>query len=72
MVFQYSRRGGVVDSTPAYGSIGRGFEFGQRYFSHHSASAFSKLRSLAKCSLTVVHSASYPLGIANRVAAYQW
>jgi len=28
-----------------------GFESEHRLFSHHSASAFSKLRSLAKCSL---------------------
>jgi len=42
---------GVVGSTLAFGSIGRGFESEHRLFSHHSASAFSKLRSLAKCSL---------------------
>jgi len=50
-----------------------------RLFSHRGASSFSKLRSLAKCSLddsvrrhAVVYSASYPPGRANRVAAYQW
>jgi len=75
------RRCNVVGSTLAFGSIGHGFESEIRLFSHHSASAFSKLRSLAKCSLDdsvrrllqhVVHSASYPPGKANRVAAYQW
>jgi len=35
----------------AFGSIGHGFESEDRLFSNHSASAFSKLRSLAKCSL---------------------
>jgi len=63
-----------VGSTLAFGSIGHGFESEHRLFSHHGASAFSKLRSLAKCSLdySVSHSASYPQGRANRVAAYQW
>jgi len=42
---------GVVGSTLAVGSIGHGFESEHRLFSHYSASAFSKLRSLAKCSL---------------------
>jgi len=32
--------------TFAFGSIGHGFESEHRLFSHHSASAFSKLRSL--------------------------
>jgi len=45
------RRCGVVGSTLAFGSIGHGFESEHSLFSHHSASAFSKLRSLAKCSL---------------------
>jgi len=45
------RRCGVVGSTLAFGSIGHVFESEHRLFSHHSASAFSKLRSLAKCSL---------------------
>jgi len=45
------RHCGVVGSTLAFGSTGRGFESEHRLFSHHSASAFSKLRSLAKCSL---------------------
>lgn len=40
-------RCGVVGSTLAFGSTGRGFDPEHRYFSHHSASAFSKLRSLA-------------------------
>jgi len=31
--------------------MGHGFESENRLFSHHGASAFSKLRSLAKCSL---------------------
>jgi len=44
-------RCGVVGSTLAYGSIGHGFESEHRIFSHHGASAFSKLRSLVKCSL---------------------
>jgi len=46
-------RYGVVGSTLAFGSIGHGhgFESEHRLFSHHSASAFGKLRSLAKCSL---------------------
>jgi len=44
-------RRGVVGSTLAFGSIGHGFESEHRLFSHHAASAFSKLRSLAKCSL---------------------
>jgi len=44
-------RRGVVGSTLAFGSIGHGFESEHRLFSHHSASAFSKLKSLAKCSL---------------------
>jgi len=38
---------GVVGSTLAFGSIGHGFESEHCLFSHHSASAFSKLRSLA-------------------------
>jgi len=42
---------GVVDSTLASGSIGHGFQSEHRLFSHHGASAFSKLRSLAKFSL---------------------
>jgi len=46
-----ARRYGVVGSTLAFGSIGHGFESEHRLFSHHSASAFNKLRSLAKCSL---------------------
>jgi len=45
------RRCGVVGSALAFGSIGRGFESEHRLFSRHGASAFSKLRSLAKCSL---------------------
>jgi len=45
------RRCGVVGSTLAFGSIGPGFESENYLFSHHSASAFSKLRSLAKCLL---------------------
>jgi len=39
-------RCGVVDSTLAFGSIGHGFESEHSLFSHHGASAFSKLRSL--------------------------
>jgi len=45
------RRCGVVGSTLAFGSIGHGFDSEHRLFSHYSASAFSKLRLLAKCSL---------------------
>jgi len=41
----------VVGSTLAFGSIGHGFESEHCLFSLHGASAFSKLRSLAKCSL---------------------
>jgi len=44
-------RCGVVGSTLAFGCIGHGFEFEHSLFSLHGASAFSKLRSLAKCSL---------------------
>jgi len=44
-------RCGVVGSTLAFGSIGHGFESELRLFSHHRASDFSKLRSLAECSL---------------------
>ena len=36
-------RCGVVGSTLAFGSTGHGFDSEHRYFSHHSASAFSKL-----------------------------
>jgi len=43
-------RCGVVGSTLTFGSIGHGFESEHRLFSHDGASAFSKLRSLAKCS----------------------
>jgi len=39
-------RCGVRGSTLAFGSIGHGFEFEHCLFSHHGASAFSKLRSL--------------------------
>jgi len=46
-----TERCGVVGSTLAFGSIGHGFESKHRLFSHHGASAFSKLRTLAKCSL---------------------
>jgi len=38
--------------TLAFGSICHGFESEHRSLSHHSASAFSKLRSPAKCMLT--------------------
>jgi len=44
-------RCGVLGSTLAFGSIGHEFEAEHRLFSYHGASAFSKLRSLAKCSL---------------------
>jgi len=78
-VVRKSWRSGVVESTLAFASIGHGIESEHRLFLHHDASASSKLRSLAKCSLddsssstAVVHSASYPPGRANRVAAYQW
>jgi len=42
-------RCGVLGSRLAFGFIGHGFK--HRLFSHHLASAFSKLRSLVKCSL---------------------
>jgi len=45
------RRCGVVGSTLAFGSIGHGFESEHRLFTYNIASAFSKLRSLAKCLL---------------------
>jgi len=48
---EVSRALGVVGSTLAFGFIGHVFESENRLFSHHGASAFSKLRSLAKCSL---------------------
>jgi len=51
LITQIVGRCGVVGSTPAFGSIGHGFESEHRLFSHHGASAFSKLRSLANCSL---------------------
>jgi len=51
LIFDDVRRCGVVGSTIAVGSIGHGFESEHRLLSHHSASAFSKLRSLTKCSL---------------------
>jgi len=35
--------------TLAFGFIGHGFESEHRLFSHHRASAFSKLRSVTKC-----------------------
>jgi len=41
----------VKVTTLAFGSIGHGFESKHRLFSHHGASAFSKLRLLVKCSL---------------------
>jgi len=43
--FGLVRRCGIVGSTLAFGSIGHGFESEHRLFSHHSALAFSKLRS---------------------------
>jgi len=42
---------GVVGGTLAFGFIGHGFESKHSLFSHHRASAFCKLTSLAKCSL---------------------
>jgi len=41
----------VVGSTLAFWSIGHRFKSKHRLLSHHSASAFRKLRSLAKCLL---------------------
>jgi len=38
----------------AFGSVGRWFESEHRLFSHHSVSAFSKLKSLAQCSLDTI------------------
>jgi len=46
-------RRGVVGSTLAFGSIGHGFESEHHLFSHHGASAFSKLRSLHGEVLTI-------------------
>jgi len=74
------RRCGVVGSTLAFGSIGHGFQSEHRSFSHHSASAFSKLRSLAKCSLhdSVRRLLSWFTQLATSgegkwsIAAYQW
>jgi len=62
----------------AIGSIGHGFESAHRLFSHYSASLQQAeitdevLTGRFSTSTAVVHSASYPLGMANRVAAYQW
>jgi len=50
-IYPTVRRCGVVDRTLGFGSIGHGFESEHRLFSHHGSSAFSKLRSLANCSL---------------------
>jgi len=50
---QYHGRCGVVGSTLAFGSIGHGLESELPLFSHHNASTFRELRSLAKCSLDV-------------------
>jgi len=65
-----------VGSTLAFGSLGHGFESEHRLFSHHGASAFSKLRSLRSAHWTIQFvdccsslSYSYPPGKANRVAA---
>jgi len=48
-------RCGVVGSTHAFGSIGHGFESEHRLFSHHIASAFSKLRALTPSSSTSLY-----------------
>jgi hypothetical protein len=45
-IYVNTGRCSVVGSTLAFGSTGRGFNPERRYFSHHSASPFSKLRSL--------------------------
>jgi len=50
-IFFFVGRCGAVGNTLAFGYIGHGFESEHRLFSHHSTSAFNKLRSLAKCSL---------------------
>jgi len=55
--FLFVRRCGVMGSTLAFGSVDHGFESEHRSFSHHGASAFSKLRSLAKCSLVCISQA---------------
>jgi len=47
----FVRRYGVEGSTLTFGSVGHGFESEQRLFSNNGASAFSKVRSLASCSL---------------------
>jgi len=44
------RHCGVVGSTLAFEYIGHGFESDHRLCSHHGVSAFSKQRSLTKCS----------------------
>jgi len=66
------RRRGVVGSTLAFGSIGHVFESEHRLFSQQAEITGEVLTGRFSSSTAVVHSASYPPGRANRVAAYQW
>jgi len=70
---------GVVGSTLAFGSIGHGFESEHRLFSQSYCISLQQaeitgevLTERFSSSTAVVHSASYPLEMANQVAAYQW
>jgi len=72
-------RCGVVGSTLAFGSIGHGFRnrapliFTSWCISLQQAEITGEvLTGRFSSSTTVVHSASYPPGRANRIAAYQW
>jgi len=53
IAYSFLRCCGVVSITLASGSIGHGFESEHRLFSHHRASAFSKMRSLANAHWTI-------------------
>jgi len=76
----YVGRCGVVGSTLAFGSIGHGFVrirapliFTSWCISLQQAEITGEvLTGRFSSSTAVVHSASYPSGRANRVAAYQW
>jgi len=66
------RRCGVVGSTLAFGSIGHGSNSSTAYFHIIAEVTVEVLTGRFSSSTAVVHSASYPPGKANRVAAYQW
>jgi len=72
-------RCGVVGSTLAFGSVGHRvrlrapLNFTSQYISLQQAEITGEvLTGRFSSSTAVVHSASYPPGTANRVAAYQW